>query len=114
MATLCICHDSSNAPRLRKTQKAAHFLYIESIMDKLLVAGPLCAQAPDTGPEETLWEGSLFVYATDDRQTALNLLHNDPYYQSGVYDRIECQYFLPAAGAWPGGASWKDTTESKE
>lgn len=106
MATLCLCHDVPDSTALRESARDAHFAYIESIMDEVLVAGPL------GDPEIRAWRGSAFLYATDDADRARALLHNDPYYQAGVYARVDTFPFLPAAGHWLGGGIWQQTPES--
>jgi uncharacterized protein YciI len=103
MPYLFNCKDVPDSENLRQESKAAHFAYIESIMDELLVAGPL-REEPD-GPAV----GSCFIYRSDDYGKALQLLHDDPYFQAGVWQKTDGQYFLAAAGSWVGGASWKST-----
>jgi uncharacterized protein YciI len=79
---------------------AAHLAYIDSIMDEVLVAGPL-RDGPDAGAV-----GSCFIYRSEDRNHALQLLHNDPYYKAGIWQQVNCQHFQAAGGQWVGGASW--------
>ena len=105
MATLCICTDKTEpetlAAELRKTHRDAHFAYIESIMTQVLVAGPI-----PTGDGRGQ-RGSAFLYATDDPENALALLHDDPYYRAGLYETVEVLPFVPAAGSWLGGGIWQ-------
>lgn len=102
MATLFLCLDAPDSKALRNRTRAAHFAYIESIMDQLLIAGPL------DGLDGRAPAGSLFVYATDDRDAATRLLHNDPYFTAGIYGSVEVRQLLPAAGAWLGGGIWQE------
>ena len=101
MAILCLCHDVPDSDALREAHRDAHFAYIETIMDRLHIAGPV-EPSPGEG-----WRGSAFIYATDDPAQALELLHNDPYWRAGIYDRVDTLPFLPAAGHWIGGGIWQ-------
>ncbi len=101
MATLFLCTDAPGSKALRDQHREAHFAYIESIMDQVLIAGPLDSDQGKTPA------GSVFVYATDDREAATRLLHNDPYFTAGIYGSVECRHFLPAAGTWIGGGIWQ-------
>ncbi len=102
MAYIAICrdHPARDTSRLRKTEKAAHFAYIETILAKLLVAGPLPSE--DDGAHVA----SLFIYSVDSADEARELLQADPYYQAGIYGEIELQPYIPAAGQWIGGTIW--------
>lgn len=98
---LCIDHEDIDTGTLRRDARDAHFAYIESIMDRLLVAGPL------TLPGSKRYHGSLFVYRVDSEADARSLLEDDPYWQVGIYASCELHPFVPAAGSWVGGASWR-------
>ena len=108
MAILYLCQDTEDSSELREIHRDAHFSYIESIMDELLVAGPV-QPTSDSG-----WKGSVFLYATDDQEKAKSLLHNDPYHRAGIYRKVEAHPFLPAAGRWLGGGIWQENVEEKE
>ena len=102
MPYVAICRDdiNRNTGALRRAERDAHFAYIESIMDRLLVAGPL--------PEASSGShtASLFVYAVDTEDEARGLLEADPFYRAGIYGEVELKTFLPAAGSWIGGTIW--------
>ena len=100
MATICLCNDHPDSAELRHAHTAAHLAYIETIIDRILVAGPLVDATTEA------YTASCFIYDTDDEDEALNLLHNDPYYKAGIYSSIRCQRFKPAAGTWIGGKTW--------
>jgi len=100
MAILVICQDSEQAQRLRKQYLQAHLDYIESILEQVDVAGPIKQHQVDH------YDGSCFIYATDDMQYAKQLFENDPYAQHGVYRSHSFARFLPAAGNWVGGKTW--------
>ena len=102
MPWLALCMDDphKDCRGLRAAEKSRHFAYIESILDQLLVAGPL-SESPVAG-----FSGSVFVYAVETEEQARRLLEDDPYYQAGIYTDVRFWQFLPAAGAWPGGTLW--------
>ena len=100
MPYFCYCKDNPGSARLRKEHLPAHLRYVESIIDRILVAGPLI----DTGSQGH--NGSFFLYQVDTEEEARELLHNDPYYNAGVFTEVKCQPFLPVAGTWVGGITW--------
>lgn len=100
-AILCRDREDLDTAALREAERERHFAYVESILGRLLVAGPLRL---DTGGP---WRASLFIYATEDREEALRLLQADPYHRAGIYSSTELFQFLPAAGQWIGGTVWK-------
>ena len=108
MTWLVICSDATDSAALRRDHLQAHLAYIEKVMDRISVAGPLFADAADA------MNGSCFIYRTDDLDEARALLHNDPYYRAGVYGRTEIRAFKPVAGAWVGGAAWKKGSSAND
>lgn len=104
MPYIALCEDDPavDAAGLRRQQRAAHFAYIETILDRLLVAGPL--RADGSGPESHV--ASLFIYATEDQAEARALLEADPYFRAGIYGQVRLQPFTAAAGSWLGGTIW--------
>ncbi len=100
MPYMAFCEDSSAAEELRQTHLQEHLDYIESITENIFVAGPTTKRAHS-------YDGSCFIYRTDDLETAQSLLRNDPYYAKGVYKTCTFMNFLPAAGTWIGGCVWK-------
>ncbi len=105
MAVLVICQDSDNAPTLRKTLAQAHLDYIETIQAFVSVAGPLNQSVDAMRSGE--YDGSGFVYDTNDVAVARKLFENDPYAKGGVYSHVSFAIFSPKAGQWVGGLSWK-------
>ena len=106
-AWLCIGRDHEGSAALREATLQDHFRYIETIMERLLVAGPLA------GDDDGI-HGSCLVYDVETREEALALLHNDPYHQAGVWTDIECRRITLAAGRWIGGAAWQQEPETPE
>jgi len=102
MPYIAICRDDAgkDTESLRRSAKQQHFDYIESILEHLLVAGPLPRE------QDGAHRASLFVYAVDSEPAARELLEADPYYKAGIYADVELQAFLPAAGSWIGGKIW--------
>lgn len=100
MTYICFCKDHPNSTDLRQQHVTEHLAYIETIMDRILVAGPLI------DPESGSYNASCLIYQAETQEEALDLLHNDPYFIAGVYADVHCQQFLPAAGNWIGGKTW--------
>lgn len=94
-----IAHDVPDSAVLRDAHRAAHFVQVERIMDKVAIAGPL-------KDAEGRIIGSLIVLDVADASEARSLLEADPYFAAGVWARIEVHPFLAAAGAWIGGKIW--------
>ena len=100
MPYLCICKDQPDSQPLRDQYLPDHLAYIESIMDQVMLAGPLRDTTDHT------YTSSCFIYLTDSREQALKLLHNDPYFKAGIYASAHCQEFITAAGTLIGGKTW--------
>jgi uncharacterized protein YciI len=102
MAYIAICRDAetANTAELRESNLQAHLSYIETILDRLLVAGPAGGVSNE---DFTL---SVFIYDTDDRGEAERLLQGDPYFECGLYGDVRLEPFIPAAGRWIGGKVW--------
>jgi uncharacterized protein YciI len=95
-----ICHDGPDAAARRKAASPAHMRYVESILDRLLMAGPLF---DDSGATMI---GSLYVFKTDSLPEARSLLEADPYFQAGFWQSVALRPTLPAAGDCVGGLIW--------
>lgn len=104
-AWLLNCRDTKDGAERRATALDAHLAYIESVMDDLLIAGPV-------HDKHDRVSGSYFIYEVADRDQALELLRGDPYHQAGVWESVDCARVALAAGRWIGGASW--TTSQSE
>jgi uncharacterized protein YciI len=94
------CEDAAGSAALRQEHLKAHLEYIETIIHRIAVAGPL---QPAPGAETT---GSCFIYGTEDPEEARQLLEGDPYFRAGIYRSVEWRHFFGAAGDWVGGARW--------
>jgi uncharacterized protein YciI len=102
MPYIAVCDDDPtvDSAALRRQARDAHFAYIEGILDRVLVAGPLADPAGGS------YTASVFVYVAGTESEARQLLENDPYYQAGIYGRVRLAPFTPAAGRWIGGKIW--------
>jgi uncharacterized protein len=96
-----ICHDHVDG-RAKANRLAAlkpHLAYIESVMHKIAVAGPL----RDSQGEII---GSLLIYRVSTLAEAEGLLHADPYHAADIWAHVSVQPFTAVAGEWVGGKTW--------
>jgi len=100
MPYLAYCTDKADAGEIRAATRDAHLAYVENVMEKICVAGPL--RHDPEGP----MIASCFIYNTDDELEARALLENDPYHQAGLYASVDLKPFYAAAGTWVGGKNW--------
>jgi uncharacterized protein YciI len=93
------CTDAPGAAALRREHLASHLDYVESVLDKLLLAGPLKDEAGQI-------THSLLVFAVGTEAEARTLLEGDPYHRAGVWQEVRIERFLPVAGTLVGGRNW--------
>jgi hypothetical protein len=93
------CIDAPGADEPRREHQRAHLAYVEEVMERLLIAGPLKDEAGKT-------VGSLIVFAVETEVEARQLLGNDPYHRAGVWQDVRIARFLPVAGTLVGGRNW--------
>jgi uncharacterized protein YciI len=91
--------DSEQGAAKRAEHRAAHFAHIETVMEKIALAGPL---KDDDGN----FVGSMVVAHVPNRDAAEALLRSDPYFAGGVWEKWEIFPFLAAAGQWVGRKTW--------
>ncbi len=94
-----VSHDAPGAEAIRAEHRAAHFAHIDTILDKVAVAGPL-------KDAEGRFTGSLVVLHVADEAEARRILEADPYFKAGVWTDIRIEAFTAAAGRWIGGKVW--------
>jgi uncharacterized protein len=94
-----IARDRPGAEAARMAARADHFAYIERILDRIAIAGPL-------KDEEGRFIGSILIYDVSDAAAARALVEADPYFAAGVWETPEIHAFTAAAGAWIGGKIW--------
>jgi uncharacterized protein YciI len=94
-----VAWDVVDSAAIRIEARHAHFAHIETIIDKVAVAGPM-------KDEDGAIIGSLVVLDVSDAAEAETVLRSDPYFKAGVWDRWTIHPFLAAAGEWVGGKIW--------
>jgi uncharacterized protein len=95
-----ICHDGPDSQAARKTAAPDHLRYVEAILDRLALAGPLFS------PDGQRMIGSLYVFKTGSLDEARQWLEGDPYFEARFWRSIDYRPFLPAAGDFVGGTIW--------
>jgi uncharacterized protein len=95
-----ICHDKDgdHAQSERKLHAAAHLAYIETILDKIWVAGPLAG-----GGEN---HGSLLIFKVTTEEEARALIYADPYFGADIWACLSFSPYMAVAGDWVGGKTW--------
>jgi uncharacterized protein YciI len=103
MAWIAICRDATgrDTAALRSAHRDRHFAYIESILERVLAAGPLAE------PGSHGHRSSLFIYDVASEAEARALLEADPYFTAGIYGEVCLEPWWPAAGRWLGGTIWQ-------
>jgi uncharacterized protein len=94
-----IAKDLPDAHDRRMAARPDHFAYVETIQDRIAVAGPL--RTPDGG-----FAGSILIYDAADEAEARGLLEADPYFKAGIWHEPELHPFTAAIGIWVGGKIW--------
>lgn len=100
VAAICKDRPGQEAIDARDEFMAAHAEYVISIMDKILVAGPIFE---DDG--ETVI-GSNLIYKTESKEEARRLLEGDPYFKAPIWKSIEFHTFRGAIGEAVGGLAF--------
>lgn len=75
------CIDKPNSLELRKATRPEHLAHLESLADKVLVAGPLLGMDGDP-------MGSLLIIDFPDRKAAIQFAADDPYAQVGLFASV--------------------------
>jgi uncharacterized protein YciI len=96
-----VLRDAPGSAAPRREHLSRHLEFVERVIDRILVAGPL--SDPATGAQT----GSLYVLDVPDFAAARALLESDPYYAAAVWNEITIEPFSAAAGTWVGGLAWK-------
>lgn len=97
---MAVCEDNGDCSELRAEHLEQHLAYVETIMDRISVAGPLREEG------DSQVGASCFLYSGSSLQAVKPLLEKDPYYQAGIYRSVRWFSFIPAAGEWVGGRNW--------
>jgi len=96
---LLVCHDAPGSAPPRAAHMHGHLAFIERHVDRILVAGPALDAA-------NAIDASVFVVRAADEADARALLEGDPYFQNGVWARIEARRFRAVCGSAMGGITW--------
>jgi uncharacterized protein YciI len=99
-----ICTDNGNQDETRSRHLLEHLRYVESVLDKIVVAGPC---APSDESDERQFQGSIMVYEADSEAEAHALFDGDPYVKNGVWQKVRVMPFTPVAGQMVGGKTWR-------
>ncbi len=87
----------SAAPRAEKL--GAHLSFVESNLDRILVAGPRIATAGQM-------IGSVYIIEAENLDDARAFLQQDPYWHAKVWREPQISGFSGVAGKWVGGVNW--------
>ncbi len=94
------CRDAAGSAGPRQDKLADHLAHIETVVDAICVAGPLM----DTDGKTVV--GSLLVIEAEDQAAATAFVEADPYWSAGVWESVDINPFVGAAGSWVGGVTW--------
>ena len=94
------CKDAPGSAAPRQDKLAEHLRHVEAIEDRIKVAGPIMG----ADGEQSI--ASLLVVDAGSLDEATGMVHDDPYYQAGVWQEINIQEFKAVVGSWVGGKTW--------
>ena len=94
------CKDVQGGADIRRRGLREHLRHIETIEDRIKVAGPVMGTA-GAGPV-----ASLLIFEVDSVAEATAMLQADPYYQAGLWQEVRIQEFKGVVGSWVGGRQW--------
>lgn len=97
---LVFARDVADSAARRAQANAEHMAYIDTIVDRILIAGP------KYDAEGLRIVGSVYVLAVNNEDEARALVEGDPFHAAGVWESVEYFPFLPAAGDWIAGVIW--------
>lgn len=98
-----ICTDDGNQDTVRSEHLIEHLRYVESNLDKVVIAGPCAPSDPDDGRQ---FQGSIMVYEAETEAEARAMFDGDPYVKNGVWSKVRMMPFKPVAGQMIGGKTW--------
>lgn len=93
-------HKGDNIKKIRDELLMPHSDYVVSIIDQIVVAGPMFAEDNKTIVV------SVLIYKTDDSSEAEALLKADPYFSAGIWEKISINTFRGAIGDVVGGIAF--------
>ena len=95
----CTDYTDGRAMPQRVAHLDAHLRYIESILDRLAVAGP-------TRDAHGVVNGSVLIYRVSSAEEARRLIEDDPYSKVPIWETIDIRPFAAVVGDWVGGKRW--------
>ncbi len=97
---LCKDRPGQEARDARQKYMQGHLDHVDSIMDHILIAGPIFAD------DQKTVTGSTLVYKTTNKAQAQAWLEGDPYYQAPIWESVEFHLFRGALGEAVGGKAY--------
>lgn len=94
------CLDGPDTQPLRDKHLFGHLDHIEANNEKYRIAGPMRRQA------DGAIFGSFFLVEADSEDDAWEVMRDDPYISSDMYETITVNHFVPACGDLLGGVIW--------
>ena len=91
--------DAPGTEATRAEHRDAHFSHVETMMNKVTLAGPL--KDADSG-----FTGSLVPLYADSEAEARTIRESDPHFKAGMWTDVRIDAFIAAAGTMVGGKTW--------
>ena len=101
MDYLVVCKDFPDAAAARSAVVDIHLRHVETVMDRIRVAGPVM------NADRSSIVGSFYLYESTTLQDAKRLHSEDPFFKAGIWESCRWENFVAAAGTYVGGALWK-------
>ena len=83
-----ICTDKPDSLAIRKANRPEHVDYLQSLSDRLVLAGPF------TEPDGETMNGSLIVIEAASLQAAKEIAAGDPFAKVGLFASVEVRPWL--------------------
>ena len=83
-----ICTDKPDSLAIRKAKRPEHVEYLQSLGDRLVLAGPF------TEPDGETMNGSLIVIEAASLQAAKHIAAGDPFAKVGLFASVEIRPWL--------------------
>lgn len=96
---LLVCVDAPGSEVPRESHLDAHLRHIETHIERISLAGP---RTDGTTPID----GSILVIRAESADAARALIESDPYFNAGVWARIDVHPFRAVCGTLVGGTTW--------
>jgi uncharacterized protein YciI len=94
-----VCTDGVDSADRRREALPAHLRYIEAVIARVRLAGPLLG-------ENGANIGSLYIIEADSPEAAWQVLRGDPFHAAGIWQTITMLRMTGAAGTLLGGVTW--------